>query len=93
VSLTLLSAPNSAKVGVAISAKVKVNNAPAGTQVSTQFMVNGNWSTSQTASSDSTGVATIPLTYGQNTAGTYQWRLIVTGTSITTGPYTLTRTP
>lgn len=45
-------------------------------KVSTQVKLpNGSWSTSQTRQAE--GFYTVPLTYGRNTAGTYEWRVVV----------------
>ncbi|WP_297745961.1 bifunctional UDP-sugar hydrolase/5'-nucleotidase [uncultured Tessaracoccus sp.] len=61
--------------------------------VSTQVKLpNGKWSTSQTR--DAKGFYAVPLTYGRNTAGTYQWRLRVVrpdGTMEFTKPVTQVR--
>ena len=61
--------------------------------VSTQVKLpNGKWATSQTR--DAKGFYVVPLTYGRNTAGTYQWRLRVVrldGTVEFTEPVTQVR--
>lgn len=94
-TVSLLSAPNSAKVGAAVNVRAKVANTAAGQNVSAQFLVNGKWSTSQTRKTDSSGTVTIPLTYGQTKAGSYSWRLVSTnpyGVTSVTPAYTLKRT-
>jgi hypothetical protein len=91
--VSLLSAPNAAAVGQAVTIRAKVAATGAGQKVSTQFLVNGAWSTSQSATTDASGTVSLPLTYGQNSPGTYQWRLISVDGSLTstTGAYSLTR--
>lgn len=69
----LMSAPP--KTAGPASVWVRSTVAAAGQQVSTQFLVNGAWSTSQTRMTDEAGDVTIPLTYGQGTAGVYTWRV------------------
>lgn len=95
-SVVLLSAPNTAPAGTTASARARVQNVGAGQIVSTQFLVNGSWSTSQSRTTSSAGEVTIPLTYGQHSAGSYSWRLTSTnryGITSATRAYTLTRTP
>lgn len=87
------SAPAWAAVGTPVSVRARVGNTGAGANVSTQFLVNGAWSTSQIGTTDAAGYATIPLTYGQPT-GVYSWRLAHTnsaGVTLTSTPYTLVR--
>lgn len=49
-----------------------------GATVFTQVLLDDGWSTSQIRTTDSAGTYIIPLTYGQDTAGTYTWRVGVT---------------
>jgi hypothetical protein len=90
----VVSAP--AKVATDNPGRVVVNvpNVSAGTSVSTQFLINGSWSTSQSAKTDASGAATLPLTWGSTTPGTYTWRVRSTnafGVTSATSSYTLTR--
>jgi len=69
---------------------------PKGTtvKVSTQVLVRGRWSTSQTRTANGSGEYTIPLTYGSNTPGSYTFRTVATGGghTATSNQFTLTRT-
>lgn len=91
----LLAAPNSAAVGTEVKARYRVtriNFNDKSTSISTQFLVNGKWSTSQIEQATPTGE--IRLTYGQNRPGTYKWRLVSVnpwGVIGISGPYTLVR--
>lgn len=80
-------------VGLTTSAWGRVSGAP-NASVWTEVYISGRWSRSQTSRADSTGWYTIPLTYGINTPGTYQYRV---GASTAVGTvysptFTLTRT-
>lgn len=44
--------------------------------VRTQVLINGRWVTSQSRSLEA-GFFSIPLTYGENTPGSYQWRVVI----------------
>lgn len=88
------SAPGHAPVGTTAAVRARVQNTGSGATVRTQFLVSGRWSTSQLALTDAAGFATIPLTYGKTSAGTYSWRLIHTnsaGHTSVSGTYTLVR--
>ncbi len=50
--------------------------------VSTQVLIDGEWSTSQTQT-NVTGAYTLPLTYGASTPGTYTWRVVATANGVT----------
>lgn len=61
----------------------------------TEALVNGNWSRSQTRTTDSAGSFVIPLTYGINTPGTHTFRVrgqYPDGTIATSNTLTLERT-
>lgn len=62
--------------------------------VSVQALVGGSWSTSRTGRTDSRGFYALPLTYGQNAAGTHTFRTVVTvaGRHYVSPTVTLTRT-
>ena len=80
-------------VGLTTSAWGRVAGAP-NASVWTEVYLSGRWSRSQTSRADSTGWYTIPLTYGLNTPGTYQYR-VGASTSVGTAyspSFTLTRT-
>lgn len=66
---------------------------PAGHKVSTQVLVGGKWSTSQTRLTDSTGRVEIPVTYGAGKKGKVTYRAVTThGPSVqTTRTVTLER--
>ncbi|HHU09879.1 MAG TPA: hypothetical protein GXZ60_07685, partial [Intrasporangiaceae bacterium] len=65
-------------------------NAP----VTVQALVDGNWSTSRTGTTDANGFYAVPLTYGTNTPGTYTFRVVVAvdGDYAISPDITLTRT-
>lgn len=93
-SVVLLSAPTSASVGQQVTARAAVQNLGAGRTVTAQWLVNGRWSTSHSAKTNSAGEASVPLTYGQDKADTYKWRLVSTnpyGITSATTAYTLVR--
>ncbi len=87
--------PWTARVGQSVSASAWVRNTGAGRTVWVEFLVNGRWSKSQARLTNSDQRVTIPLTYGQNTKGTYAWRFSYTNeygvTSVTPG-FKITRT-
>lgn len=91
-----LTAPSYARAGVtaSVTAQVESNGTSvAGAKVTTQFLVSGAWSVSQTATTNAQGQVTIPLTYGASTAGVRTWRLatVTQGTTITSNQYTTER--
>ncbi|WP_028708869.1 hypothetical protein [Propionicicella superfundia] len=90
----VVSAPSSAKVGKAVSAKLSLSGIGSGQSVSTQFLVKGKWSTSRSGKTDSKGTVSIPLTYGQGSVGKYTWRAVATvsGVTVTSRSVTITRT-
>ena len=47
----------------------------ANAEVFTQALINGSWSRSQVGRANSSGYYTLPLTYGQNSAGQYTYRI------------------
>ncbi|WP_051208807.1 L,D-transpeptidase, partial [Propionicicella superfundia] len=90
----ILSAPTTAMTGAAASVKVKIEGVGAGYRVWTQFWANGRWSTSQVRTTNASGQAELPLTYGAGTAGSYRWRVVTqrNGATFATGVRTLVRT-
>jgi predicted secreted protein len=96
-TVVVLSAPPSAPVGAAanVTGQVTVGGVPVpDADVSTQFLVNGSWSTSRKGSADGQGKATLPLTYGSDSPGAYSWRLqaVAHGATGVSSSFTLTRT-
>lgn len=90
----VVSAPTTVATDTAGQVAVNVPNVAAGTSVSTQFLVKGSWITSQSATTDASGAATLSLAYGSTTPGTYTWRVSSTnafGVTSVTSPSTLTR--
>lgn len=90
----VLSAPGRVKASQAVNVSGSVQNTGAGRRVTTQFLVNGRWVSSRTATTNSAGRVTLPLTYGQGKAGTVTWRLTSTnpyGVTSATKSYVLTR--
>lgn len=87
------SAASAAKVGQAVSVSAKVPGAGSGVSVATQFLLGGKWTTSRTGSTNARGEATLPLTYGQGTLGTYTWRVVASygGSSVASSTKTLKR--
>lgn len=91
----LVTAPSSVTVDQMARISARVNNVPAGTRVTTQFLLSGKWSTSQATTTNATGDAQLNLTYGNAIVGTYTWRVTSTnayGVTLTTPSYVLTRT-
>lgn len=93
-AVSVQSVPTTAKVGTAVSARLLVPGVGAGQPVTTQFWVNGKWSTSQSRPTNAQGMVTIPLTYGQSTVGNHSWRAVTTidGVTVVSRTVTLTRT-
>ncbi|NLT31219.1 MAG: hypothetical protein GXX86_12330, partial [Propionibacterium sp.] len=62
--------------------------------VRTEVLIGGRWSRSQVGTTSATGYYALPLTYGQNNAGTYTYRVVVTvhGRDIASPSVLLTRT-
>ena len=82
-------------VGMATNAwgNAGLPGAPVAVQV---LLPDGRWSTSQMGTSRANGTFVIPLTYGANTAGTYQFRVLVQtsdGTWRASGVHQFVRTP
>ncbi len=93
-NVVVLSAPGSASVGQRVTARADVRNLGSGRTVTAQWLVNGQWSSSASATTNAAGEAYVPLTYGANVAGTYTWRLASTnpyGIRSVTRAYTLVR--
>lgn len=92
---TVMNAPNSVTTDITGSVWTRVANTGADRAVATQFLIAGQWSTSQVATTNSTGDVTLPLTYGATTPGTYTWRVVSTnayGVMLASRAYVLTRT-
>lgn len=92
---TITSAPTSVTTDATGSVTVKVANTGVGRPVVTQFLLSGKWVQSQARTTNSSGVATIPLTYGSNVPGKYTWRVAASnayGVVSASASRTLTRT-
>lgn len=63
-------------VGVGTNVWGTIIGSQAGDKVVTQVKVNGRWSQSQAGTVDDHGFYALPLTYGQNTAGSYEYRVV-----------------
>ncbi len=67
----------------------------ANARVWTEVKANGAWSQSQVRRTDSAGRFRIPLTYGRNTPGKYEWRVRIqlpSGRIVSSKPFVHTRT-
>ncbi len=81
---TITSAPSAVYTNETGTVQVSVANSGAGASVWTEFWTGAGWSKSQTATTDAQGAATLPLTYGWTSAGSYSWRVV------TMNPYRVT---
>lgn len=79
-------------VGLETYAWGNVSGFPGDATVSTQVLIDGQWSTSQ--DTVTSGYYALPLTYGANTPGSYTWRVVASdGTTTAVSPtFTLDRT-
>ncbi len=67
--------PN-AQVNASASVTVRLYGVGSGHRVWTQFWVNGKWQNSQFRTTNSSGVAVIPLSYGAGSPGNYGYRVM-----------------
>lgn len=94
-AISLQSAHTVAPLGNTITARARISPVLAGQLGFTEAYVNGRWSRSQTATTNSKGEFTLPLTYGQNQVGAYLFRMgaVVRGRTVYTNSFWVTRHP
>lgn len=88
-----ISTAGSKTAGDATSAWGSVSGFTGKVTVTSQVLVNGKWSTSQSVKTSRS--YTIPLTYGASTVGVYKWRVVASDgkSTVVSSTATLRRTP
>lgn len=78
VDVTVVSASERVKVSSAVQAKLTVTGAGAGIEARAQFIKDGVWTDSDSGTTTAGGQVSLPLSFAQDTAGDYLWRVVAT---------------